>query len=93
MKTCVRKLFYNFESDPTVGSKDQIKSYGPCVSVLWSGATSLFLTEKRFHIYFKENSVWKLFNSLKGNSTVGSKVRVLSKRYSGLLRRDLHFTE
>jgi hypothetical protein len=64
-------------------------------TLVWSDepATSLRLTEKRYQIYFKENSVWKLFNNLKGHSTVGSKVRVLSNRYSGLVRRDLHFTE
>jgi hypothetical protein len=51
------------------------------------------LTEYRFHIYTKENSVRKLFYNFEVDPTVGSKVRALSMRYSGLERRDLRLTE
>jgi len=85
MKTCVRKFFYNFEGDPTVGSKVRT------LSNRYSGLKrrDLRLTEYRFHIYSKENSVRKLFYNFEVDPTVGSKVRDLSNRYSGLERRDL----
>jgi hypothetical protein len=89
MKTCVRKLFHNFEGDPTVRSKVR------ALSNRYSGLErrDLRLTELRFHIYSNENSVRKLFYNFKGDITVGSKVRALSNRYSGLERRDLRLTE
>jgi hypothetical protein len=37
--------------------------------------------------------VWKLFYYFEGDPTVGSKVRALSNRYSGLERRDLRLTK
>jgi len=89
MKTCVRKLFYNFEGDPTVGSKVR------ALSNRYSGLErrDLRLTELRFHIYSKENSVRKLFYNLEVDPTVGSKVMALPNLYSGLERRDLRLTE
>ena len=89
MKTCVRKLFYNFEGDPTVESKVR------ALPNWYSGLErqDLCLTEYRFHIYSKENNVRKLFYNFEVDATVGSKVRALSKRYSSLERRDLRFTE
>jgi hypothetical protein len=51
------------------------------------------LTEKRLHIYFKENSVRKLLSKFKGDPIVGSKVMALSNRYCGVERRDLLLTE
>jgi len=53
----------------------------------------LRLTEYRFHIYSKENSVLKLFYNFEVDPTVGSKVRALSNRYSCLERRDLRLTK
>jgi hypothetical protein len=89
MKTCVRKLFYNFEGDPTVGSKVRaLSNWYYCVE-----RRDLPLTEYRFHIYSKENSVRKLFNNFEVDPTVGSKVRALAKRYSGLARRDIRLPE
>jgi len=89
MKTCVRKLFYNFEGDTTVGSKVR------ALSNRYSGLErrDLPLTEYRFHIYSKENSVRKLFNNFEVDPTVGSKVRALPNRYSSLERQDLRLTE
>jgi hypothetical protein len=89
MKTCVRKLFYNFEGDPTDGSKVR------ALSNRYSGLErqGLRLIEYRFHIYSKENSVRKLFYIFEVNPTVGFKVRALSMRYSSLERRDLRLTE
>jgi hypothetical protein len=89
MKTCVRKLFYNFEGDPTVGSKVR------ALSNRYSGLErrDLRLTEYRFHIYSKENSVRKLFYNFEVDPTVGSKVRALPNRYSSLEQQDLHLTE
>jgi len=89
MKTCVRKLFYNFEGDPTVGSKVR------ALSNRYSGLErrDLRLTEYRFHIYSKENSVRKLFYNFVVDPTVGSKVRALPNRYSSLEQQDLHLTE
>jgi hypothetical protein len=83
------KLFYNFEGDPTVGSKVR------ALSNRYSGLErrDLRLTKWRFHIYSKENSVMKLFYNFEGDPTVGSKVRALSNRYSGLERRDLRLTK
>jgi hypothetical protein len=88
MKTCVRKLFHNFEGDPTVGSKVR------ALSNRYSGLErrDFRLTEYRFHIYSKENSVRKLFYNFEVDPTVRSKVRALSNRYSGLERRDLRLT-
>jgi len=62
MKTCVRKLFYNFEDDTTVGSKVM------ALSKRYSGLErrDLPLTEYRFHIYSKENNVLKLFYKFGG---------------------------
>jgi hypothetical protein len=51
------------------------------------------LTEYRFHIYSKENSVRKLFYNFEVDRTIGSKVRALSNRYSCLERRDLRLTK
>jgi hypothetical protein len=53
----VRKPFYNFKGDPTVGSKVM------ALSNRYSGLErrDLRLTEYRFHIYSKENSVRKPF--------------------------------
>jgi hypothetical protein len=89
MKTCIRKLFYNFEGDTTVGSKVR------ALSNRYSGLErrDLPLTKYRFHIYSKENSVRKLFNNFEVDPTVGSKVRALPNRYSGLERQDLRLTE
>jgi len=89
MKTCFRKLFYNFEGDTTVGSKVR------ALSNRYSGLErrDLPLTEYRFHIYSKENSVRKLFNNFDVDPTVGSKVRALPNRYSSLERQDLRLTE
>jgi len=89
MKTCVRKLFYNFEDDTTVGSKVR------ALSNRYSGLErrDLPLTEYRFHFYSKENSVRKLFNNFEVDPTVGSKVRALPNRYSSLERQDLRLTE
>jgi len=53
----------------------------------------LLLTEWRFKIYSKENSVRKLLEKFEGDPTVGSKVITLSNRYSGLERQDLLLTE
>jgi flagellar biosynthesis protein FlhB len=85
MKTCVRKLFHNFEGDPTVGSKVR------ALSNRYSGLErrDVRLTEYRFHIYSKENSVRKLFYNFEVDPTVRSKVRALSNRYYGLERQDL----
>jgi len=76
MKTCVRKLFYNFEGDPKVKA----------LSNRYVGLEQrdLRLTAYRFHIYSKENSVRKLFYNFKVYPTVRSKVMALSNRYSGL---------
>jgi len=65
------------------------------LSNLYSGLErrDLRLTEYRFHIYSKENSVRKVFYTLEVDPTVGSKVRDLSNRYSGLARRDIRLTE
>jgi len=89
MKTSVRKLFYNFEGDTTVGSKVR------ALSNRYSGLErrDLPLTEYRFHIYSKENNVRKLFNNFVVDPTVGSKVRALPNRYSSLERQDLQLTE
>jgi hypothetical protein len=89
MKTCVRKLFHNFDVYPTVGSKVR------ALSNRYSGLErrDLRLTEYRFHIYSKENNVRKLFYNLEVDPTVGSKVRALSNRYSCLERRDLRLTK
>jgi hypothetical protein len=89
MKTCVRKLFYNFEDDTTVGSKVR------ALSNLYSSLArrELGLTEYPFHIYSKQNSVRKLLYNFEVDPTVGSKVRALSNRYSCLERRDLRLTE
>jgi len=89
MKTCVRKLFYNFEGDITIGSK--VRALSNRYSRL--ERRDLRLTEYRFHIYSKENSVRKLFYNFEVDPTVGSKVRALSNRYTGLERRDLRLTE
>jgi hypothetical protein len=89
MKTCVRKLFYNFEGDTTVVSK--VRALSNRYSVL--ERRDLPLTEYRFHIYSKENSVRKLFNNFEVDPTVGSKVRDLPNRYSSLERQDLRHTE
>jgi hypothetical protein len=89
MKTCIRKLFYNFEGDPTNGSKVRAllnRYFG-------LERRDLRLTEYQFQIYSKENSVRKLFYNFEVDPTVGSKVRALSMRYSGLERRDLRLTE
>jgi len=88
MKTFVRKLFYNFEGDTTVGSKVR------ALSNRYSGLErrDIPLTEYHFHIYSKENSVRKLFNNFEVGPTVGSKVMALSNLYSGLERRDLCLT-
>jgi len=88
MKTSVRKLFYNFEVDPTVGSK--VRALSNRYSCL--ERRDLRLTEYRFHIYSKENSVRKLFNNFEVDPTVGSKVRALPNRYSSLERQDLRLT-
>jgi hypothetical protein len=53
----------------------------------------LLLTEYRFHIYSKENSVRKLFYNFEVDPMVESKVRALSMRYSCLERRDLRLIE
>jgi hypothetical protein len=53
MKTCILKLFYNFEGDPTVGSK--VKALTNRYSRL--ERQDLRLTRWCFHIYSKENSV------------------------------------
>jgi hypothetical protein len=53
----------------------------------------LHLTEKRFKIYSKENSIRKLLKKFEGDPTVGSKVMALPNRNSDLERRDLHLTE
>jgi hypothetical protein len=74
MKTCVRKFFYNFEGDPTVGSK--VRALSNRYSSL--ERRDLRLTEYRFHIYSKGNSVRKLFYNFEVDPTVGSKVRDLS---------------
>jgi len=89
MKTCVRKLFYNFEGDTTVESKVR------ALSNRYSGLErrDLPLTEYRFHIYSKENTVLKLFNNFEVDPTVVSKVRALPNRYSSLERQDLRLTE
>jgi len=89
MKTCVQKLFYNFEGDTTVGSKVR------ALSNRYSGLErrDLRLTEYRFHIYSKENSVRKLFYNLEVDPTVGSKVKALPNRYSSLEQQDLHLTD
>jgi len=89
MKTFVRKLFYNFEGDTTVGSKVR------ALSNRYSGLErrDLRLTEYQFHIYSKENSVRKLFYNFEVDLTVGSKVRALSNRNSGLARRDIRLPE
>jgi len=89
MKTCVQKLFYNFEGDTTVGSKVR------AISKRYSGLErrDLRLTKYRFHIYSKENSVRKLFYNLEVDPTVGSKVRALPNRYSSLEQQDLYLTE
>jgi hypothetical protein len=89
MKTFVRKLFYNFEGDTTVGSK---------VIALpnwYSGLArrDIRFTEYQFHIYSKENSVRKLFYNFEVDLTVESKVRALSNRNSGLARRDIRLPE
>ena len=89
MKTFVRKLFYNFEGDTTVGSK--VRALSNRYSVL--ERRDLPLTEYRFHIYSKENSVRKLFNNFEVDPTVGSKVRALPNRYPSLERQDLRLTE
>jgi len=79
-KTCVRKLFYNFEGDPTVGSKVRaLTNWYSCLE-----RRDLRLTKWCFHIYSKENSIRKLFYNFKGDITVGSKVMALSNLYSGL---------
>ena len=77
------------EGDPTVGSKVI------ALSNWYSGLArrDLLLTSKRFHIFFKENNVLKLFYNSEGYPTVLSKVMALSNWYSGLERRDLRFTE
>ena len=89
MKTFVRKLFYNFEGDTTVGSKVR------ALSNRYSGLErrALRLTEYQFHIYSKEISVRKLFYNFEFDLTVGSKVRVLSNRNSGLARRHIRLPE
>jgi len=89
MKTCVQKLFYNFEGDTTVGSKVR------ALSNRYSGleGRDLRLTEYWFPFYSKENSVRKLFYNLEVDPTVGSKVRALPNRYSSLEQQDLHLTE
>jgi len=51
------------------------------------------LTEWRFNINSKENSVWKLVLNFEGDQTVGSKVMALSNRYNGIERRELLLTE
>jgi len=89
MKNCVRKLFYNFEGDPTVGSKVITLSNWYC----GLARRDIRFTEQRFHIYSKENSVRKLFYNFKGDITVGSKVMALSNLYSGVERRDHRRTE
>ena len=89
MKTCVQKLFHNFDGDPTVGSK--VRALSNRYSSL--ERRDLRLTKYRFHIYFKENSVRKLFYNLEVDPTVGSKVMALSNLYSGLDRQDLRVTE
>jgi len=53
MKTCVRKLFYNFEGDPTIGSKVRALSN----RYSFQERRDLRLTKWCFHIYSKENSV------------------------------------
>jgi hypothetical protein len=85
MKTCVRKLFYYFEGDPTAGSKVR------ALSNRYSGLErrDLRLTEYRFHIYSTKTCVLKLFYNFEGDPMVGSKVRALSNRYSCLERQDL----
>jgi len=62
MKTCFRKLFYYFEGDPTVGSK--VRALSNRYSSL--ERRDLHLTEYRFHIYSKKNSVLKLFYNFGG---------------------------
>jgi len=83
------KLFYNFEVDPTVGSKVRALSKG------YSGLErrDLRLTKSRFHIYPTKTCVRKLFYNFEGDQTFGSKVIALPNRYSGLARRDIRFTE
>jgi hypothetical protein len=65
------------------------------LSNLYSGLEQrdLRLTEYRFHIYSKENSVRKLFYNFEVDPTVGSKVSALPNRYSSLERQDLRLTE
>jgi len=89
MKTCVRKLFYNFEGDPTNGSKVRalLNRYFALER------RDLRLTEYQFQIYSKEISVRKLFYNFEVDPMVRSKVRALSMRYSGLERRDLRLIE
>jgi hypothetical protein len=89
MKTCVRKLFYNFEGDPTVGSK--VRALSNRYSSL--ERRDLRLNKYRFHIYSKENSVRKLFYNFEVDPTVGSKFSALQNRYSSLERQDLRLTE
>jgi hypothetical protein len=52
----------------------------------------LLLTEWRFNINSKENSVWKLVQTFEGDPTVGSKVMAVSNLYT-LERQDLPLTE
>jgi hypothetical protein len=62
---------------------------------LYSGLErrDLRLIEYQFHIYSKEKSVRKLFYNFEVDLTVGSKVRALSNRNSGLARRDIRLPE
>jgi hypothetical protein len=53
----------------------------------------ILLTESRFNIYSKENSVRQLLGKIEGDPTVGSKDMELSNRYSSLERLDLLLTE
>ena len=47
----------------------------------------LLLSEWRFIIYSKENSVQKLLQKFEGDPTLGSKAMALSNGYNGLERR------
>jgi len=49
----------------------------------------LRLTEYRFHIYSKEDSVRKLFYNFEVDPMVRSKVMALSNGYRGLEQQDL----
>jgi len=77
------------DGDPTVESKVMAFS-NPYVDL---EPRDLHLTEWQFHIYSKENIVWKLLSRFEGDPTVGSKIMALSKPYDDLERRHLHLTE